>query len=159
MVALKDGHGLTGQEIFLIVFSVYAITWTVQVTRGWWVTTCLRIPWSHKILVDWIKAYNRYRNTACKVHAKQFMSKIAHRRQSSLTWIKKIDLKNAWRLCNCDPLIPWGRQTSCWMSTCDGYPDAMRFGLVSFWLYSKVPPLVKFIVSNKVVRILIFLLS
>lgn len=35
MVVLKDGHGLTGQEIFLIVFSVYAITWTVQVTRGW----------------------------------------------------------------------------------------------------------------------------
>lgn len=35
MVVLKDGHGLTGQEIFSIVFSVYAITWTVQVTRGW----------------------------------------------------------------------------------------------------------------------------
>lgn len=34
MVILKDGHGLSGQEIFLIVFSVYAITWTVQVTRG-----------------------------------------------------------------------------------------------------------------------------
>ena len=35
MVVSKDGHGLTGQEIFLIVFGVYAITWTVQVTRGW----------------------------------------------------------------------------------------------------------------------------